>query len=386
MLRAGDKLIIIGPTPPPIHGVTLMTPRVVDEVRRLGLLAGHLDTRDPRPVVTTNRLDLTNLRLAARHAAALARMLYRSPDAAVYLPVSQVRWGFLRDAVFIALAALFRRRVIIHFHGGAFQRFYRKSRLPMRLIIAATMRRVDEAWVLSEAHEHIFGGLIPSDRVGVLENGIPDFDRQIWRREEHDPRRPLRILYLSNLLPEKGCLDLLDALDAIGASAGAPPVEARFAGEADVEVEAEFRERAATLAMNGIMARYDGVLAGAEKESVFSWADVFVFPSRYLEGQGLCLLEAMAAGLPIIATTHPGIQATVREGHEGLLVAPGDPNALREAITRLAADAMLRARLGKAGRERFEERYTLEAFRRALARLLACRGALSDREQGDLSP
>ena len=89
-------------------------------------------------------------------------------------------------------------------------------------------------------------------------------------------------------------------------------------------------------------------------------ADVFVLPSLE-EGSGsLSLLEAMQAGCAIVATRIDGIPEDVADGEIGLLVAPDDPGALRDALARLLGDAALRARLGAAARATFERRFSAE--------------------------
>jgi glycosyltransferase involved in cell wall biosynthesis len=80
------------------------------------------------------------------------------------------------------------------------------------------------------------------------------------------------------------------------------------------------------------------------------------------EGFPLSILEAMRAGLPVIATEVAGIGESVQDGETGYLVPRGDVEVLRERIRRLVTDAMLRTRLGAAGRTRFEQHFTLPLF------------------------
>ncbi len=363
------QFIVIGPTPPPLHGVAFSTVHMVDAVRRAGRLAGHLDTSDPRPLTTVGRLDLTNVRLAIVHTATLALLLARHPGAAVHVPLSQGRWGFLRDAVFIRLARLMKRPVIVHLHGGYFDSFYTRSSSLMRLLIRRTLDGVDDAWVLTPTHEAIFDGLVPRERVHVLQNTSDDIGMSPNGRP---PRSGggLNVLFLSNLLPEKGCLDLLDALLGIGE--GAAGFHVRLVGEAERSVAGRVERLGRELSARGARVELAGPRIGAAKTAEFRWADVFVFPSRYaFEGQPIVLLEAMSAGIPIVSTDHSGIPYTVRDGREGLIVAPGDLAAIGKAIERLRDDPELRRRLGAAGRQRYERCYRPELFHAAVEDLLA---------------
>jgi glycosyltransferase involved in cell wall biosynthesis len=92
-------------------------------------------------------------------------------------------------------------------------------------------------------------------------------------------------------------------------------------------------------------------------------ADVFVL-STLSEGMPISVLEAMATGLPVVASAVGGIPEVVVDGETGLLVPPRDPEALAEALRTLLADAALRRRLGQAGRRRAQELFDVPRFRR----------------------
>lgn len=359
--------IVVGPVPPVLHGVAFMTPHVLEGMRRADLLAAHLDTSDNRPAYTTGTFDPLNVWLAVRHAAELALLLVRHRGAGLYVPVAQGRWGFVRDAVLIGLARLARREVVVHLHGGLFATFYAEAPGWERWLIRRVLSGVGEGWVLTEAHRSMFAGLLPDERVRVLENTSEDVG---GRGGGERSGKALRILFLANLFAEKGCIDLIDALEELGE--GAEGIELRMIGEAEPEMAAEVARRAAALAPRGVSVAYGGTRVGEEKLDEYRWADVFALPSRYPpEGQPLVLLEAMSAGLPIVASDHSGIPWTVRNEREALIVPKGDVGALAEAIARLRADPELRERLGASARRRYEETYSNDAFYAALAGLAA---------------
>jgi glycogen synthase len=102
--------------------------------------------------------------------------------------------------------------------------------------------------------------------------------------------------------------------------------------------------------------------------AVLAAADLLVLPSFY-EELGTVLIEALQAGLPCVATRVGGIPEAVDDGETGLLVAPGDVEALTRAIQKLLANAELRRALGTQGRKRALERFPAEAMSRSFDEL-----------------
>jgi glycosyltransferase involved in cell wall biosynthesis len=150
--------------------------------------------------------------------------------------------------------------------------------------------------------------------------------------------------------------------------AAAPAVLARFPDSrfvvaGDGPLRAELEERAAGMPFEFTGERRDvpQLLAGM---------DVFAFPSLF-EGLCLAVIEAQAAGVPVVATPVGGIRETVVDGETGLLVPSGDPAALASAICRLLDDPALASRLADEARLRVRERYSLERMVDATLRLYA---------------
>jgi glycosyltransferase involved in cell wall biosynthesis len=116
------------------------------------------------------------------------------------------------------------------------------------------------------------------------------------------------------------------------------------------ELEGEFRDQAARLGIAGRV-HFLGTVPHAELPGVLRACDVFLLTTEPPESFGIVLIEAMACGLPCVATEYPGVRAVIDHGGTGLLVGPGDPAATAAAIRQLiAAGPEGRDRIGAAGR------------------------------------
>lgn len=108
-------------------------------------------------------------------------------------------------------------------------------------------------------------------------------------------------------------------------------------------------------------------------------SDVCLLPSQFREGLGLALIEAMAVGLPVIGTRIGGIPEVITDGENGLLVPPGNTEALTHAMMRLARDRDSRIRMGRRGREIYEEKFSLTGMIRNIEAIYEGLQEISDR-------
>ena len=223
---------------------------------------------------------------------------------------------------------------------------------------------------------------IPGERILLLPHGV-DTDRfspatveekLALRRELGLPEGVLAV-YSGRLLRGKGLETLLDAFASIAERAVGLGLVLVGSGEGQaLSVEDELRRR---VTERGLGTR---VVFAGRSERVGDYlraADLFVFPSVF-EALGIALVEAAACALPAVASRTGGIVDVVEDGVTGHLVAPGDSEALSEALLGLSGDAALRSRMGKHARvtalARFDERDGIERYR-ALFREVASRRA-----------
>ena len=219
-----ERLIVVGPLPPPYHGVTVSTSLVLaNPVLRDRFEVRHLDTSDHRTGGQHRPWDVTNVRLALEAVLRLAREL-RGGRGVVYLPLSQSTPGVLRDSMFVFAASMRGWKVAAHLRGSEFRDYYLRTHPIMRRWIRATLARVDSIAVMGESLKTVFEGLVPAERIAVVANGTPEFE----------PRSPVRrdpehVVFLSHLRRRKGVIQAIEA--ALLVLASRPSTRFTFAGD-----------------------------------------------------------------------------------------------------------------------------------------------------------
>lgn len=190
-------------------------------------------------------------------------------------------------------------------------------------------------------------GVVGPDQVVVIRNGIPDTQRVAELVADSSPRR---IISVARFERQKDQETLLRAVAGLPAGS----VELVLIGDGSLMGEAQALADELEIAA---LITWKGAIDEVEAELLA--ADLFVLSSRW-ESLPICIIEAMRAGLPVIASDVGGINELVIEGETGFLVTAGSPGDLRNAITRvLDSDEKLLA-MGKAGRARFEQLFTLD--------------------------
>ena len=300
------------------------------------------------------------LRLAFSPFVLFATILFRHVDI-VHLNTSLNPRAYWRDLAYLLVAKLLRARVLYQVHGGALpQDFFAKRPLLTRWL-RWSLGLPDMVVVLASVELEAYRAFVPTQFVVKLPNGIDcrPFGRVPTVRSRAD--HPLRLVYIGRLASEKGLYELLQAL-RLAVHIG---VDARLIVAGDGP-EAEGLRRCATALGLGSRVSFVGPVFGDAKIRLLAMSDVAVLPS-YAEGLPYALLEAMAAGLPVLATPVGAIPDVVSDGIHGYLVPPRDPGAITEAIEKLAANREGLSWMSRACRKRALAAYSIERLARELA-------------------
>lgn len=252
----------------------------------------------------------------------------------------------------LPLAVLRHRDLVPHAIAvGTFHAYREVSRTYYygKPLLRRFFKRLDGCIVVSEAARQYHMRYFPADYV-VIPNGIDSMrfaDPHLRPPEPFADGRPT-VLFVGRLERRKGLRFLLEAFARI--QERCPEARLLVVGAFGKAEKAPYVAQAWALRLRNV--RFIGYVPDEELPRYYRAATVFCAPAIGMESFGIVLLEAMAAGVPVVATDIPGYNEVVEHGVQGFLVPPEDPEALAEALLRVLEDPDLRARMGEAGRRR----------------------------------
>lgn len=391
------RLLLINYEYPPLGGgAANATANMARELARLGVAVcvvtsafGGLPARETTPDGVEIRRIPTLRRRADR--SSIVEMLAFLASSLLYVPLIARRWRPDAAVAFFGLPcgpSAWAARVlcgvpyVVSLRGGDVPGFqYDGIALYHRIagpVIGFLWRRAAAVVANSDGLADLARRFAPDQPVAIVPNGV---DTALFSPaplsaglEERPAGEELRLLFVGRLVRQKGVDLILKAMTALPAC-----VTLRVVG--DGGARAELEAQAVALGLSGRVA-FEGWRDRADLPGLYRSADAFVFPSRD-EGMPNVVLEAMASGLPVVATDIAGNRDLVLDGETGLLLPPDDAAAVEGALARLAADPQEGRRLGAAGRRRVVEHFSWRAVAAAYHEL-ACRDPVGpDPASGD---
>lgn len=357
------RILFIVPLPPPVHGSA-----VVSQCLKDSRLVHESFDCDFINLSTSRRMDeigkgnpIKLFRFASAFLTTLWKLLTHRYDLC-YLAITCHGGGFLKDAPFVLLCKLFRRKIVIHQHNKGMAKD--TNRWPYRWLLPLVYNNT-KVILLSERLYPDIDKIVPWENIVICPNGIPDVGYEYKKRNNDKPR----LLFLSNLIESKGVLVLLDALELLNNRKC--PFHCDFVGDTTQEISAERFESEVEKRHLEEVVTYHGRKTGAEKEGFFIQSDLFVLPSFSInECLPLVLLEAMQYGLPIITTNEGGIPDIVEDGVNGLICEKQSATSLAVGLEKLLENEDLRIQMGQNGYQRYRSRFTLDHFEHNLTSIL----------------
>jgi glycosyltransferase involved in cell wall biosynthesis len=252
--------------------------------------------------------------------------------------------SFVRKSVLLAMARAAGCKTVFHLHGACFDSFIDQASPRMRRWIRHTLEASSVVIALSERWAVFLRGFAPRANVVVIPNSVPLPPLAL------EQEQPARILFLGQIEQRKGIYELVEAVARVAPQF--PQVELAIGGQGELE---QVKRRARELGVEDRIVPL-GWIDSRQKREELARAALFCLPS-HAEGLPMAMLEAMAAGKPVVVGSVGGIPDAVRDDDNGLLVPPGDVDALAAALARLLGSSAERRRLGGRARATIEQQY-----------------------------
>jgi glycosyltransferase involved in cell wall biosynthesis len=357
------RVLLVAQTPPPFGGQAVLMQHIRN-AKYDGVRIFHVRMAFSRDMGEMGRIRLRKIGhlLALLYRISWARLRYR-PVCLYYPPAGRNKVAMYRDVFLLISSRWMFRRTIFHFLAGGLSELYPVASIWMKPLFRAAYYGADlgirtdplapeDPKSLKVRAEMI----IPN---AVEDAGVPPVpsDRLSWRGDKPT------ILYVGVMRESKGVVTLLDACGLLKRQGH--EFRLRMMGQFDSH---SFERRVAELGSDYDLAiEHLGVRIGREMHAAFEDADIFAYPT-YFESEAfpLVLIEAMQHRLPIVTTNWRSIPSMVSDGSNGFVVSVRDPEAVADRIARLLKNPALAISMGRFGRKRYEDFYTMTAFDRRL--------------------
>lgn len=372
-----ENILIVGQTPPPVHGQAVMIQALLDG-KYEGIKLHYVPLEFSRSVEEVGTFRFRKLLVLLATLAKIILGRWRSKAEILYYPPAGPTLNpVLRDFVLLIGTRWMFRYTVFHFHAAGLPEIYPSLSPVLRLLYKMAYRKSDLAIFTTESTSAAAIEL-EAQKVAVIPCGIPD------NGEGHAPDynrasgEPLSILFMGVLCEGKGLLTLIEACSLL------KKTELSFrvvcAGMYDSKsFRGEMEEMIEKHGLADVIS-FPGVLRGEDKWNAFRNADVFCFPSHFhAESFGVVLIEAMSFQLPIVTTNWRGIPDVVGGSGGAFVVEPRDPTSVAARLEALLRDRELRAVMGRRNRAWFCEHYGIEKYREKMERtILGVKNPLSN--------
>lgn len=364
-MKKNNKILFLLHLPPPVHGSSM----VGQLIRDSRLINGSFDTKYinlliSRSVDESGSTSVSKLFRFIRSWFKLLFELIKEKPNLCYFALTATGNAFYKDATLVFLLKLFRVKTVFHLHNKGVKK--NESSKINNFLYRYVFNNNSVILLSSYLYDDI-KTFVPKSRVHICHNGVEDVVKMDIGNQDED-FRPIKILFLSNLIESKGVFVLIEACGILQEK-GYEFSCVFVGGEGDINTH-QFNKEIERVGVNRCV-KYLGKKYGDDKNEIYLDADIFVLPTFYdNECFPLVLLEAMQYGLPVVSTYEGGIRDIVEDGVTGILVSQNNAFELAEKLEILIKNESLRIDMGKAGRRKYEKEFTLQTFETKLQEIL----------------
>ncbi len=373
------KVLYVMHLPPPVHGASM----VGQYIKGSRLLQNRFDGEYINMTAAADLNDIGHFGIKkivnyAKMLCKIRKTIKTGKPNVIYITPNSAGKAFYKDFITVSLIKYWIRnlpsnntKILVHYHNKGVREFS-KSRFNDWLY-----RRFFSGLHVLLLGDSLYEDVekyVPTNRLSFCGNGIPELSEEddnivcenLRRKSEEKTNKPIKILFLSNMMEDKGVWALVDACKILKDKGIL--FECTFVGGWKDITEDMFNQRISKLGLQSEL-KAVGPKYGKNKEAYWLDADVFVAPS-YNECFPLVLLEAMQHALPCISTNEGAIPDIIDNEETGYIVNKKDSCHLAAKIEEIAVDMGKRITMGLNGYRKFKEQYTLQVFENRLCNVL----------------
>lgn len=343
------KVVILGKLPPPYMGPAIATQIILNSELKNKFDLVHFNVTINKTIETQGKKSFNKIVASIKLYLSYNKFLNKHKPDIVLVPFGQETIGFYKDIPYLLLPKIKKIKVIGQLRGSNFKNWLNNSSFITNSVVHFTLKRTNGIIVLGNNLRYLFTDIFNEDKIFVVPNGA-DYKIPVRRRKEGK----FRILFLANLMDNKGIIDLVDACLLLHLRN--IEFELCLFGS---WIEQETKDYCiAVLNKNNINYKVIPSEESPNKMQYLVDSDVFVFPPRAPEGHPWVLVEAMAAGLPIISTDQGAIVESVLENKNGFIVDTRAPEQIAEKILFFIKNEDERKQYGESSRQLYENSFS----------------------------
>jgi glycosyltransferase involved in cell wall biosynthesis len=320
-------IVIIGPFPKPINGCSLANEILVKQLLyNKNIYVSTINTNSDN--ISSENVGHFSFKKFFSFLKVYKNVSSIKKADVLYTTPGQTFYGVVKYIPFYFYCLVYKIPYIIHIHGNHLGNEYQLISGFKKWVFSFFISKASAGIVLSNSLRNNFDSLINQNRVFVAENFASD--ELINFNSLTKPKDKLRLIYLSNLMEEKGIMDFLDSLILLN-NLNIDFV-ANIAGKIEDGYESVIENKMKLL---GGSITYHGVIIGQIKIDLLEKSNVFILPTYYkMEGQPISILEAMATGNIVVTTNFSGIPDIISEKN-GFFVLPKNPKDILDVLVNI---------------------------------------------------
>lgn len=355
-----SKVLLVGPFPNPISGVSianLKVEEILENERRF--MPGRINMSFPD---FNDKVGAFSIKKLLFFVGINFKALKVLSFDKIYITPGQSYYGILKYAVIILLSSLLGKELIIHVHGNYLHQQYETLKGLKKTIFKFLISRCNKGIVLSDSLRKNLSLFINPESIFV----IPNFAEDNLLGSNNEKSDDINIIYLSNLMEEKGIFQFLEAMEILNENS--IKFNAKVAGDIDQTLRHDLLKRMGKI--NNL--EYLGIVKDGEKQDLLNWGTVFILPTFYrMEGQPISILEAYATSNLVLTTNHAGIPDIFEDEVNGYYIEKQSATSIVQKIEFLNKNKAILKTIGVKNKRYAQSNFSQDIFKRKIIECLS---------------